>query len=100
LKPVIQSGRQISPARVRLQNQVELLRPRPTLQLLLARDRIIGEFESRMPHEHVAVIALGEIAAKSEAVLADAPRQIVRDADVERARDVAEDVDVVVHQSG
>jgi len=94
--PRIPLRRQINPMRIPSDDQSNLLRPRPALQLLLAVERLVN-FVVRFPIEQSDdVVAMSEAFKVMEFVLEHPAMQISADPDVERTRDAAHDIHAVI----
>src|SRR6185437_3439817 len=89
---VIPLTRQILPRRVHLLDQRNLLRPAPSLQLLLPPNRPLHVLMPFKPNQPVAVVALGEATALPPLVLKHPLQQIARHADVKRVGAARHDV--------
>src|SRR5688572_7806664 len=76
---------QVGPGRILLLNQLDLPLAPPSLQALLAGDRLADVIEGFAIHEPVDAISLGEAVGFAAVVLLKAPVEIARHAGVKRA---------------
>src|SRR6266436_5877508 len=84
------------PLRVARFDQFELLLARHALDLLRAGDRLINFTEFLEVHQPVHVVAGGERAGLAFPVLTDAAFEVIGNAGIERSRETAHDIHVVV----
>src|SRR5579872_5124283 len=86
---------QIPKPRITPPNQRQLLRPKPTFDLLLPRNRVPHVSKRLKPHQSIHIIFLRKPSEQFLLVLEHPPLQVVRDADIEHTRRRAQYISMV-----
>src|SRR6202795_5028993 len=93
--PFVPSLTQIVPSRIHRNNQLHLLNPEPSIEPLLAVNRVAHIVKTLVVNESINLVALAEFRSVPKLVFPNAPVKIIGNSDVKGLGAIGQDINAV-----